>query len=207
MKKRLMYILVIVGFILFRFSTYAQNETVSLKFENVPSVAQLNQIYDFEITIDYDLSNEINLTPEVTISNSNTGIEVGYYDGTSISNLQDELNYYKGNGEFKLNGKNSYGYIFSVRLLNEGSYTVTLKLIDDATLSTVTEDSFTIQTPTTQPIVPTKNDVSTIPYDDGGPFTTDACGNVFDRWNNTIYQTNQCNSTNNYTVPYTADKS
>ena len=30
-------------------------------------------------------------------------------------------------------------------------------------------------------------------WDDGGPFTTDACGNVFDRWGNKIYEANSCN--------------
>ena len=30
-------------------------------------------------------------------------------------------------------------------------------------------------------------------WDDGGPFTTDKCGNVFDRWNNKIYDANGCN--------------
>ena len=29
-------------------------------------------------------------------------------------------------------------------------------------------------------------------WDDGGPFTTDKCGNVFDRWNNKIYEANGC---------------
>lgn len=30
-------------------------------------------------------------------------------------------------------------------------------------------------------------------YDDGGPFTTDACGNVYDRWGNAIYTVKACN--------------
>ena len=30
-------------------------------------------------------------------------------------------------------------------------------------------------------------------WDDGGPFTTDKCGNVFDRWGNKIYEANGCN--------------
>ena len=29
-------------------------------------------------------------------------------------------------------------------------------------------------------------------YDDGGPFTTDACGNVFDRWGNEVYHAPVC---------------
>ncbi len=30
-------------------------------------------------------------------------------------------------------------------------------------------------------------------WDDGGPFTTDTCGNVFDRWGNKIYEAKGCN--------------
>ncbi len=30
-------------------------------------------------------------------------------------------------------------------------------------------------------------------WDDGGPFTTDKCGNVFDRWGNKIYEAKGCN--------------
>lgn len=35
--------------------------------------------------------------------------------------------------------------------------------------------------------------------DDGGPFTTDNCGNVFDRWGNKIYEANGC-STGGYNL-------
>ena len=34
---------------------------------------------------------------------------------------------------------------------------------------------------------------STAGWDDGGPFTTDNCGNVFDRWGNKIYEAKGCN--------------
>ena len=48
------------------------------------------------------------------------------------------------------------------------------------------------------PIKPTNNASNTSTnksngWDDGGPFTTDKCGNVFDRWNNKIYEANGCN--------------
>ena len=36
-------------------------------------------------------------------------------------------------------------------------------------------------------------------WDDGGPFTTDKCGNVFDRWGNKIYEANGC-STGGYNL-------
>lgn len=49
-------------------------------------------------------------------------------------------------------------------------------------------------------------------YDDGGPFTTDACGNVFDRWGNEIYHAPVClndvsqQQSNEYTLVNTSDK-
>ena len=47
-------------------------------------------------------------------------------------------------------------------------------------------------------------------YDDGGPFTTDACGNVFDRWGNEVYHAPVClNSQTNdssYKLVNTKDK-
>lgn len=39
----------------------------------------------------------------------------------------------------------------------------------------------------------TSSSVETKGWDDGGPFTTDKCGNVFDRWGNKIYEANGCN--------------
>ncbi len=51
-----------------------------------------------------------------------------------------------------------------------------------------------------QPYVPTPTPTATSEskkesggWDDGGPFTTDSCGNVYDRWGNIIYEANGCN--------------
>lgn len=48
-------------------------------------------------------------------------------------------------------------------------------------------------------------------YDDGGPFTTDACGNVFDRWGNEVYHAPVCVNNNaaagnDYTFVNTSDR-
>ena len=40
-------------------------------------------------------------------------------------------------------------------------------------------------------------------YDDGGPFTKDVCGNVFDRWGNMIYEAPACAVSGGYQVPNT----
>ncbi len=45
--------------------------------------------------------------------------------------------------------------------------------------------------PTPTPTSETKK--SSGGWDDGGPFTTDTCGNVFDRWGNKIYEAKGCN--------------
>lgn len=47
-------------------------------------------------------------------------------------------------------------------------------------------------------------------WDDGGPFTTDECGNVFDRWGNEIYHAPSCvvngDSNTGYNFVNTADR-
>ncbi len=48
-------------------------------------------------------------------------------------------------------------------------------------------------TPTPTATVSSTTKKSTGGWDDGGPFTTDTCGNVFDRWGNKIYEAKGCN--------------
>ena len=48
-------------------------------------------------------------------------------------------------------------------------------------------------TPTPETNKSSTTDKTSNGWDDGGPFTTDKCGNVFDRWNNKIYEANGCN--------------
>ena len=48
-------------------------------------------------------------------------------------------------------------------------------------------------TPTPETNNSSTTDKTSTGWDDGGPFTTDKCGNVFDRWNNKIYEANGCN--------------
>ncbi len=43
-------------------------------------------------------------------------------------------------------------------------------------------------------------------WDDGGPFTTDKCGNIFDRWGNEIYKAPSCKVSSGYKVPNTGVK-
>ncbi len=65
-------------------------------------------------------------------------------------------------------------------------YVVTYKVttLDDTKNNTSTSTNKVTSTTTTK---------STAGWDDGGPFTTDNCGNVFDRWGNKIYEAKGCN--------------
>ncbi len=65
-------------------------------------------------------------------------------------------------------------------------YVVTYKVttLDDTKNNTST---------TTNKVTSTTTTKSTAGWDDGGPFTTDNCGNVFDRWGNKIYEAKGCN--------------
>ncbi len=47
--------------------------------------------------------------------------------------------------------------------------------------------------PTTTPEAKKSSTKKSSGWDDGGPFTTDTCGNVFDRWGNKIYEAKGCN--------------
>ncbi len=49
----------------------------------------------------------------------------------------------------------------------------------------------------------TVNGKPTASYDDGGPFTKDVCGNVFDRWGNMVYEAPACMVAGGYQVPNT----
>ncbi len=66
-------------------------------------------------------------------------------------------------------------------------YVVTYKV---STLDDTKKDNTSTNTTTKSTTTTTK---STGGWDDGGPFTTDNCGNVFDRWGNKIYEAKGCN--------------
>ncbi len=58
---------------------------------------------------------------------------------------------------------------------------------------TITPTATPSATPTATAETKKSSSKSTSGWDDGGPFTTDSCGNVFDRWGNKIYEANGCN--------------
>ena len=74
------------------------------------------------------------------------------------------------------------------------TYKVTFTPSDTNNYNVLTDIDVTIDVEAA-PSKPTNNTLTKKPngWDDGGPFTTDKCGNVFDRWNNKIYEANGCN--------------
>ena len=60
--------------------------------------------------------------------------------------------------------------------------------------ATAKEDNYTIEESIgTLTVTEKSSKKSSGGWDDGGPFTTDTCGNVFDRWGNKIYEAKGCN--------------
>ena len=82
------------------------------------------------------------------------------------------------------------------QLTNAGSntYKATFTPIDTDNYNVLNDIDVTVIVDAA-PVKPTNNTSTKKPngWDDGGPFTTDKCGNVFDRWNNKIYEANGCN--------------
>ena len=84
--------------------------------------------------------------------------------------------------------------------------------VDENGVASVASDKFSkfvlakvkkrVNTPSGNPV--TNNSTNT--YDDGGPFTTDACGNIYDRWGNKVYSAPACILSDGYVVPNTGVK-
>ena len=84
--------------------------------------------------------------------------------------------------------------------------------VDEDGVASVASDKFSrfvlakvkkkVNTPSGNPV--TNNSTNT--YDDGGPFTTDACGNIYDRWGNKVYSAPACILSDGYVVPNTGVK-
>ena len=89
----------------------------------------------------------------------------------------------------------NYNVLVFSETIKEGTTTdysssiVTLNI----TVEEVTPTPTPTSTPTSTPEVKKSTTKTTSGWDDGGPFTTDTCGNVFDRWGNKIYEANGCN--------------
>ena len=87
-----------------------------------------------------------------------------------------------------------------------GNGTVTAVKAGTATITAKTANGTTAQctivVSETKPINPS-NPSPESAWDDGGPFTKDVCGNVFDRWGKKIYSAPACEVSGGYQVPNT----
>ncbi len=84
----------------------------------------------------------------------------------------------------------------TVTAVKAGTVTITAKTANGTTAQC------TIVVSKPKPIDPSKPSPEST-WDDGGPFTKDVCGNVFDRWGNKIYSAPACEVSGGYQVPNT----
>ncbi len=172
--------------------------------EEVPTVTDktqndLEKDKDYTITYSRDTTNVGKVTVTIEGKGNYTGtIERTYnikpatlkvvtpsksktYDGTELTAegtltglVNNETVEFKTTGKQTSVGSSKNTYSLKWGTAKEGNYTIEESI---GTL-TVTEKS---------------SKKSSGGWDDGGPFTTDTCGNVFDRWGNKIYEAKGCN--------------
>lgn len=101
----------------------------------------------------------------------------------------DPINYTAVSGSTVITLKASF-----LNTLPKGIHTLKFEYKDNVTVET----TFTISE---KPNIPDSNHDS---WDDGGPFTTNECGTIYDRWGNILYEAVGCNPiSSNYKVPNT----
>ena len=145
------------------------------------------------------LENKIELTVEVSaqeqLSAPTSSVPTGSYNSTQTvslsSNRGDATLYYTLDGSDPTTSSTEYNGAFDVK------DTTTIKVfavrtgMKDSEIATYT---ITINhTPTPTPTATPETKKKSSGWDDGGPFTTDTCGNVYDRWGNKIYEAKACN--------------
>lgn len=131
-----------------------------------------------------------------------TGIELGRGSAiTTPSNL-------KITGKIEAEKPEKAIYIDLGQVISHEQSTITSNFYDVSTDSvgkiTLKKDG-QVAFETAGNVKPVAPNVPTQPstWDDGGPFTTDSCGNIFDRWGNEMYKAPTCKVTSGYKVPNT----
>ncbi len=155
-------------------NTYTITPTTSTTLENYTITCKPGT---FTIT----KSNAMTLTPELTGSKATKAYDGKALKGGAIASVE------KGTTiTYSIDNEKTWSREVP-SITNIGTLNVVAKATnpnyEDVTVRytlTVTEPSSSTPTPTSG-------------WDDGGPFTTDTCGNVFDRWGNKIYEAKGCN--------------
>ena len=125
------------------------------------------------------------VTVEWTIEKANptytvpTDLKANQGDKLSDIKLPEGWNWNEPDTKLDASGSKSYTASYTPKDTN--NYNVLEKIELTVTVKAVSKPSDNSSTKQTNG------------WDDGGPFTTDKCGNVFDRWNNKIYEANGCN--------------
>ncbi len=143
-----------------------------------------------------EVSNKVKLTIHVEapiqVSTPTSSIPTGTYSDTQLVTLKSDTEnakiYYTLDGTEPTLDSNLYSGPFKVK------ETTTIKAIavyEGMYDSEVSEYMITIVHPVTPS--PSAEPKKSSGWDDGGPFTTDSCGNVYDRWGNKIYEAKGCN--------------
>ncbi len=117
------------------------------------------------------------------------------YDGKALTAEEVKV---EGDGfvSGEVSNLKAIGTITNVgEVTNTITYTTDAKFNKDNYEITLKEGKLTITEKKSDPTPTASSETkkSTSGWDDGGPFTTDTCGNVYDRWGNKIYEAKGCN--------------
>ncbi len=133
---------------------------------------------------------------EVMVVGTSSGLKPGdfkvmYYEQQTGEWVELTGDIFGPSEGFPFSNASSY---FKVTALKSGKYDVTIKIVDANDKSTVYASdtiSFTVENKPVTSVAPTTQnrvETSVSTWDNGGPFTTDSCGSVYDRWGNLIWQ-------------------
>ena len=161
---------------------------------------------NFSLDIFWVLNEDQESYKDVKVESSVTTNGTGTFNGTiKISGHEDEVEAYLSEGfvvREKEETKTGWSYsdnMWYVDYPKDDTETLQFYRVyyhadsDEYELDDQPYDTMTFENVYTVNEEPKATATPTSGWDDGGPFTTDTCGNVFDRWGNKIYEANGCN--------------
>ena len=183
----------------YTFDSLSDNETIEAVYNPVVSTISLNIPFPTASTA---LATKDQISVTAIIGNQSKDI-TAHFDLENISWFPcDTIADYETSYTIKLpiTHTEAIHYVIAdnVQILVNGDANPMFIVNVDSTLENVyitfpeTEENPIKPTPTPTPTA-TSEPKKSSGWDDGGPFTTDTCGNVFDRWGNKIYEATSCN--------------